>query len=181
LVLGKSVHVTPCKLRPRDKYGRILAQVSTDQGDVAEAMLLAGMARVFEDLTCFSADQVGRQLGMMYKGYKAQKGMWANAPQAPILHDRVYDHLGEPRLVTGTITGVNKCFGSSLCAHFDDQWRTRGLTLLFGESIVQSKSLEPSRLVGKTFTVFGQLRKGLKYGPYMKVYSTKQVIEGSFE
>lgn len=176
LVAGKKVRLEICSLRPLDKHGRSLAYVFADGKSVAESLLAAGLARVFDDRDC-NAGRAEKHWALMIQAYDQGRGMWANAPKNPILATEAVLHVGKVRKIKGIVKKLVRA-DSFVYMNFDNDSRTKGFSVHFPKESLgrfQKANLNPETLVGKNVAVLGPIKKR-KHGPFVICYSPGQLV-----
>lgn len=177
LVEGKKVRLDPCRSRPTDKYGRLLAFVYYCGENVSLRILREGQAVVYDDAECNG--KLGPKLWeTMIEAYRARRGLWSETTGRPVDPKDAKGRIGETRLVRGKITSVGKG-KKNYYAHFGPHWRTTSLSIRFPFDQLkrlQTDGIKPEKLNGKTVTVIGEIQKW-NYGPFITCYAPSQIIE----
>ncbi|MHA1569883.1 MAG: thermonuclease family protein [Alphaproteobacteria bacterium] len=169
----KSVQTKVCKKRPRDDYGRTLAEVSVDGQSIDEALLNFGLAEVYHDPDCIRDCHAG--WGMMMEAFRNKRGMFENANTEPVpavLADRLLNQFG---LVVGRVDNIRES-SKAIHLNFGSDWTTdfsATINLRDLHAFLRDK-IEPQKLVGQELTLFGKVVSS--YGPRIFLVCPAQII-----
>lgn len=109
LVQGRHVNVLVCGAEPRDKYGRVLAWVTSAGTSVNATLIKEGLARTMTIPPCGLAR--AREYKALEKEAKAKKlGIWGTAASKRVARDispyEAHMHIGEKVRLRGTVRSI---------------------------------------------------------------------------
>jgi endonuclease YncB( thermonuclease family) len=172
LVLGKTVQLAASDAGS-DRYGRVVAQLSTADGTWVEGELLRfGMARV-----CSTADdraRVGEMLALEGEARAAGRGLWADPYYRVRSADHAGDAIGSFQLVEGKAVRVATVRGMTY-VEFGVDWRS-DFTVAIGapaRRLFAKAGLAPDSLAGRRVRVRGWLRS--RFGPLIEATHPEQI------
>ncbi len=174
-VLGQKVRLLPCKERPADHYGRMLAFVYKNNKDVGEALLGKGLARTLFVGPCGRAGAKAYR-ALERKAFRARLGIWSLQKPRRISHSMAHGHIGWLLSVTGRVTKVHggpKAF----YLNFGQDYRTDFTAVIFRKDIsrLSEEGLPPIKTFrGKRVEVTGVIREF--NGPEIIIESADQII-----
>jgi endonuclease YncB( thermonuclease family) len=172
LALGKRVTLALGD-RPRDRYGRVLAQLRTEDGLWLQGELLRrGLARVhsFAD----NRAMVPQMLAVEAEARAAGRGLWALAEYRVLTPRQAADAIDSFQIVEGRVTAVSS-HGGRTYVDFGADWRT-DLSLSLdarARRLCQAVGLALDQLAGQRVRVHGWLR--LSNGPLIEITHPEQI------
>ncbi|MFO1060837.1 MAG: thermonuclease family protein [Dongiaceae bacterium] len=172
LALGKRVTLAT-GAHPRDRYGRVLAQLTTGDGLWLQGELLRrGLARVhsFPD----SRALVPQMLAIEAEARAAGRGGWALPAWRVLAPRQAADAVDSFQLVEGRVVGVG-VRGGRTYVDFGADWRSDLSLSLDGRArrLCESVGLDPAALAGRRVRVRGWLR--LSRGPLIEITHPEQI------
>jgi endonuclease YncB( thermonuclease family) len=178
LTLGKTVQLAPDK-PPRDRYGRLLAQVfvidalGAPTAWVQGRLVEQGLARVAtrkESRAC-----AAELLGLEAKARAAQEGLWALAAYAIRSADTIppYD-IGTFQLVEGTVQDV-AIVGGRTYINFGPDWKTDFTVTIAARDrkLFAADALDPPVMRGRKIRVRGFIER--LNGPMIAVTHPEEI------
>jgi endonuclease YncB( thermonuclease family) len=169
LALGHAVRLEPIGDKP-DRRGRVVAMAYVDDIWLQEAMLREGMAWVytFADTRMFAEPLLAAE----HEAEQARRGVWGQAEYAVLSPQLTAQHIGEFRLVQGTVQEVAEVHGRYYI-NFGEDWKT-DFTLQIDKADAQLFATDwLEALSGKTVRVRGWLFE--KNGPAIALSHPEQV------
>lgn len=159
--------------RPRDRYGRVLAQARTEDGIWLQGELLRrGLVRVhsFAD----NRAMVPQMLAIEAEARAAGRGLWALPAYRVLTPRQAAGAIDSFQLVEGRVTAVSR-HGGRTYVDFGADWRT-DLSLALdarAQRLCQAVGLALDRLPGRRVRVRGWLR--LANGPLIEITHPEQI------
>jgi endonuclease YncB( thermonuclease family) len=172
LALGKAVTLA-FGAHPRDRYGRVVAQLTTADGLWLQGELLRrGLARVHS----FADDRamVPRMLAIEAEARTAGRGLWALPAWRVLTPREASDAIDSFQLIEGRVVAVG-LHGGRTYVDFGADWRTDLSLSLDGRArrLCQSAGLDLAALAGRRVRVRGWLR--LSSGPLIEITHPEQI------
>jgi endonuclease YncB( thermonuclease family) len=173
LVLMRQVRIAPCAAKPKDKYGRTLAELYVGEGRVGDVLLAAGMAEVFHDPVCI--EDCRPRWKLLLGAFQKKLGIFAGAPNQPVpavVADRLTGSYG---LVVGVVDNVHEST-KAYHVNFGSDWTT-DFSVTIRKSDIEPflrDKLRPHDLIGMEVTVFGKVISS--NGPRIFVVCPAQIV-----
>jgi endonuclease YncB( thermonuclease family) len=121
LAIGRTISLA-YETAPRDRHGRLVAQVETRAGVWLQGALLErGLARVAT--TPDRRARAGEMLARERAAREAGRGLWAHARYRVLADDAAAGHAGGFHLVEGRVADVRRIRGVTY-VNFGSDWRT---------------------------------------------------------
>ncbi len=139
---------------PRDRQGRVLAQVYAGTVWVQGELIRRGLARVRS--TPDDRLGVAEMLALERQARRYRRGLWADPAYAVVSADAAAKLAGTFQLVSGTILGAAKT-SSGIVLRFGPD-RSRSLAMLIGApalKLCREAGLDPLALTGKRVLIRG--------------------------
>lgn len=141
---------------PKDRQGRVLAELYAGDRWVQGELLRRGLARVAG--TADNRLGIAEMLVLERRARRYRRGLWAEADEAIVAADDAGRHAGSFALVTGKVAGVVSNAGGAVLYFGAD--RHSGFVLTLAPDIVKlcrSAGLDPATLAGKTLLTRGYI------------------------
>jgi endonuclease YncB( thermonuclease family) len=180
LIAGRTVTLK-ATVKGEDRYGRVVALGTTDDGTaVAAEMLRQGQARFSGRLGAPSAQASACTSALFAAEREARehrRGLWANAAYAPRQADNpqeILNEIGHFALVEGRILSVRES-GAMIYVNFGRRWsRDFTVTILRrNRRIFSAAGIDPKSLEGRRIRVRGVIEQ--RGGPQIEASRPEQI------
>jgi len=141
---------------PKDRQGRVLAELYAGDRWVQGELLRHGLARVAG--TADNRLGLNEMLAIERQARRYHRGLWADANEAPVSAADAVRHAGSVALVTGTVAGVASTADGVVLFFGAD--RHNGFVLTFAPDVVKlcrDAGLDPASLQGRALLTRGYI------------------------
>lgn len=169
MALNKQLRLQPVG-EGKDRRGRVVAMAYNGEVWLQEEMLRAGMAWVysFDD----SREYAPKLLEAEHEAEAAKRGVWGKSDYAVLSTADAAEHVGEFRLVRGTIHEVADVRGRYYL-NFGEDWKTDFTVMIDDDAADNFDPAWVESLAGKTVRARGWLFN--KNGPAIAISHPEQV------